>query len=202
MATRCACSRAPAHRARGERSRLVNDVRPSRIVTGKLRLTMDACVIDGVVEDALETVRPAADAKSVAIRVQMVRGLKVVADRDRIQQVVWNLLSNAIKFTASGGTVTVSVRRNGQGVEIVVADTGIGIARKDLPYVFQRFWQAHTGASREYSGLGIGLALARHLVELHGGSIAVESEGPGKGATFSVTLPAAAESKQSLRAIR
>src|SRR5262249_57200844 len=107
----------------------------------------------------------------------------------RIQQVVWNLLSNAIKFTPGGGSVTVTVRRASSGAEIGVADTGIGIARADLPYLFQRFWQAQTGASREYSGLAIGLALARHLVDLHGGSIAADSGGPGLGATFLLPFP-------------
>src|SRR5262249_31116318 len=101
-----------------------------------------------------------------------------------------------------GGTVTVTERRGPSGIDISVADTGIGIARKDLPYVFQRFWQAHTGVSREYSGLGLGLALARHLVELHGGAIVADSAGAGKGATFTVTLPVAAEREQPLRAIK
>jgi signal transduction histidine kinase len=119
-----------------------------------------------------------------------------------MQQILWNLLSNAIKFTPAGGRVTVSVRRAASGVEIAVSDTGIGIARADLPYVFQRFWQAHTGASREFGGLGIGLALARHLVELHGGDITVESAGAGQGSTFTVTLPMAAESERHLRAVR
>src|SRR5262249_3521473 len=149
---------------------------------GKLRLAMETCPVDGVVEAAVDTVSPAADAKGVAIEMQIERGLSVFGDRDRIQQVVWNLMSNAVKFTPGGGHVTVRVRRTAAGVEMSVSDTGIGIARGDLPYVFQRFWQAHTGASREYGGLGIGLALARHLVELHGGEIAVDSAGAGQGA--------------------
>jgi len=184
-------------------TRLVNDVLDtSRIVTGKLRLSLEACAVDQVVEAAVDTVRPAADAKGVAIRQHIGKGLVVVGDRDRIQQVVWNLLTNAIKFTAGGGSVTVTLHRTPRGVEISVADTGIGIERADLPYVFQRFWQAHTGASREYSGLGIGLALARHLVELHGGTIAAESAGPGQGSMFTVTLPVAAERERLLRAIK
>jgi PAS domain S-box-containing protein len=183
-------------------ARLVNDVLDtSRIVTGKLRLALEACRVDQVVDAAIDTVRPAADAKGVAIYQDLEKGLIVFGDRDRLQQVLWNLLSNAIKFTPGGGRVTVTSRR-ASGIEISVADTGIGIARKDLPHVFQRFWQAHTGASREYSGLGIGLALARHLVELHGGRIAVESAGTGHGATFTVTLPAAAEREHLLRAIK
>jgi len=184
-------------------TRLVNDVLDtSRIVTGKLRLTMEACAIDPIVEAAVDTVRPMADAKGVNLELEMERGLAVVGDRDRIQQVVWNLLSNAIKFTPAGGSVAVTVRRLPAGVEIAVADSGIGISSSDLPFVFQRFWQAHTGASREYSGLGIGLALARHLVELHGGTIAARSAGAGQGATFTVTLPIIAERERHLRAIK
>jgi len=184
-------------------TRLVNDVLDtSRIVTGKLRLAMEACVLDEAVEAAIDIVRPAAEAKGVAIQVQLEKGVTVIGDRDRIQQVVWNLVSNAIKFTPPDGTITVRVARKARGAEISVSDTGIGIAAQDLPYVFHRFWQAQTGASREYGGLGIGLALARHLVELHGGSISVQSEGPDRGATFIVTLPAAAERERHLRAIK
>jgi PAS domain S-box-containing protein len=181
-------------------TRLVNDVLDtSRIVTGKLRLSMEPLALAEVVDAALDTVRPPADAKGVRMDAELERGLSVLGDRDRLQQVVWNLVSNAIKFTPTEGTVTVFMRRAGSGAEIRVADTGIGIAKADLPYVFQRFWQAQTGASREYGGLGLGLALARYLVELHGGSIAADSDGPGSGATFSVTLPVAAE--RHLRAI-
>jgi len=202
----------PAQRARAldavERNadmltRLVNDVLDtSRVVTGKLRLNMEPCVVDEVVQAALETMRPAADAKRVGIRTDFEPGLTVMGDCDRLQQVVWNLVSNAIKFTAGGGMVTVRVARAAAGVGISVHDTGIGIAAGDLPFVFQRFWQAQTGASREYSGLGLGLALARHLVELHGGSIAAESPGPGRGATFTVLLPVAAERERHLRAVK
>jgi len=184
-------------------ARLVNDVLDtSRIVTGKLRLTLEECAVDSVIDDAVDTVRPTAEAKGIRIHVQIERGFTVLGDRDRIQQVVWNLLSNAIKFTPAGGSVTVVLRRHALGVAVSVTDTGIGIAKTDLPYVFQRFWQAHTGTSREYSGLGIGLALARHLVELHGGTIAVESPGPGRGSTFTVTLPIAAEREHYMRAIK
>ena len=173
-------------------SRLVNDVLDtSRIVTGKLRLVLETSGVTQVVEDAIDTVRPQAEAKGIAMQVRVDPGLVVLADRDRLQQVIWNLLSNAIKFTPSGGVITVRARRRNEAVAISVQDTGIGIAQEHLPYLFQRFWQAHTGASREFAGLGIGLALARHLVDLHGGSIAVESAGVGLGATFTVLLPAA-----------
>jgi signal transduction histidine kinase len=112
--------------------------------------------------------------------------------------VLWNLLSNAIKFTAPRGTITIHAEHRADGIAVVVSDSGIGIAPDHLPFVFQRFWQAHTGASREYGGLGIGLALTRHLVELHGGTITAESEGTGRGAKFTVVLPAAVQ-KESLR---
>jgi signal transduction histidine kinase len=103
--------------------------------------------------------------------------------------VLWNLLSNAIKFTPSGGQITVRAQQQQASVNISVQDTGIGIAEEHLPQVFQRFWQVHTGASREFAGLGIGLALARHLVELHGGAIVATSAGLGRGALFTVSLP-------------
>ena len=173
-------------------SRLVNDILDtSRIVTGKLRLSLENNGVEGVIADAIETVRPQAEAKGVALHARVEPGLSVLADRDRLQQVIWNLLSNAIKFTPANGTVTVRAAQHGDAVSISVHDTGIGIAREHLPYLFQRFWQAHTGVSREFAGLGIGLALARHLVELHGGTIGVESPGMGRGATFTVMLPTA-----------
>jgi PAS domain S-box-containing protein len=172
-------------------TRLVNDVLDtSRIVTGKLSLGLREVAAGEVVDQAVETVRPTAEAKRVALHVSLVPGLIVLADRERLQQVLWNLLSNAIKFTPSGGEVTVRAWSHGGQVAISVQDTGVGIAAEHVPFVFQRFWQAYTGASREFAGLGIGLALARHLVELHGGTIAVESGGVGGGSTFTVTLPA------------
>ena len=183
--------------------RLVNDVLDtSRIVTGKLRLAMEPLPLDEVVEAAVATVQPAADAKRVSVKVQIDRNLPVVGDRDRLQQVVWNLLTNAVKFTPPEGSVAVRLSSTRGRAELSVQDTGVGIASADLPYVFQRFWQAQTGASREYGGLGIGLALARHLIELHGGAIAVASAGAGHGATFTVTLPMAAEPERHLRAIK
>jgi PAS domain S-box-containing protein len=173
-------------------SRLVNDVLDtSRIVTGKLRLALEHCSVNAIIGDAVDTIRPAAEAKGVDVRADVDGAPTVLADRDRLQQVIWNLMSNAIKFTPAGGTVTVGAHKQNGAVTIRVKDTGIGISQEHLPYVFQRFWQAHTGASREFAGLGIGLALARHLVELHGGSIKVESQGVGRGAEFTVTLPSA-----------
>jgi PAS domain S-box-containing protein len=171
-------------------ARLVNDVLDtSRIVAGKLRLALEESAVAGVIDQAVDTVRPAAEAKGVGLDVQVESGLTVLADRDRLQQVIWNLLSNAIKFTPSGGQITVRAQRHEDSVAISVQDTGIGIAAEHLPQVFQRFWQVHTGASREFAGLGIGLALARHLVELHGGGIVAASAGLGRGALFTVSLP-------------
>jgi len=171
-------------------TRLVNDVLDtSRIVSGKLRLTLEDCPVDQFVGEAAETVRPAADAKGIALAIDVAPGLTVFGDRDRLQQVVWNLLANAIKFTPAGGSVAVRAEpREGQ-VHISVSDSGIGIPAEQLPYIFQRFWQADASVSREHGGLGIGLALARHLVEMHGGTIKVESGGRGAGSVFSIALP-------------
>ena len=171
---------------------LVNDILDtSRIVTGKLRLTLVPCALEGVLREAVETIQPAADTKGVTVDVTIAPDLVVMADRDRLAQVLWNLMSNAIKFTPSGGRVSVRAERGRAGVVISVEDTGIGIAPHDLPQVFQRFWQAHNGVAREFAGLGIGLALARYLVELHGGGISAVSGGLGQGAVFTVVLPVA-----------
>jgi PAS domain S-box-containing protein len=173
-------------------TRLVNDVLDtSRIVTGKLRLTLEACPLDVVIADAERTIQPTADAKAITLDVRVDAALTVLCDRDRLQQVMWNLLSNAIKFTPSGGRVTVRAEARDGKVTASVRDTGIGIAPEHLPFVFHRFWQAQTGASREFGGLGLGLALSRHIVELHGGTILAESAGHGQGTLFTVTLPTA-----------
>jgi PAS domain S-box-containing protein len=171
-------------------SRLVNDVLDtSRSVTGKLRLDLDTVPLDDIVMEAIQTVAPSADAKGLTLETHTDPAISVRADRDRLQQVLWNLLSNAIKFTPAHGTITLRTRKGLGSIAITVHDSGIGILPEHLPYVFQRFWQAHTGASREFGGLGIGLALSRLLVEMHGGTIAADSGGPGRGATFTVTLP-------------
>jgi PAS domain S-box-containing protein len=187
-------------------SRLVNDVLDtSRVVTGKLRLVFETCAIEQLIEEAIAVVRPAAEAKAVSIDPQLERNMAVMGDRDRLLQVVWNLLSNAVKFTPPGGSVRIKAHKEAGVVQISVADTGVGIGSNDLPFVFQRFWQAHTGVSREFGGLGIGLALARHLVELHGGTIRVESPGVGLGATFTVSLPTAGAMlarERNLRSVR
>ena len=171
-------------------SRLVTDVLDtSRSVSGKLRLDLETAPLEEIVSEAVRTVSPPAEAKDLSFEIHCEPGISVRADRDRLQQVLWNLLSNAIKFTPAGGTVSLRTRRDHGSIVISVEDSGIGIAPEHLPHVFQRFWQAHTGASREFGGLGIGLTLSRHLVEMHGGTIAVDSPGPGRGATFTVLLP-------------
>jgi signal transduction histidine kinase/CheY-like chemotaxis protein len=162
----------------------------SRITTGKLRLDVQPVEPVVVVEAALDAVRPAAEAKG--IRLQPVldpRAGPVSGDPDRLQQVVWNLLSNAIKFTPREGRVQVRVARVNSHVEIVVTDTGLGIDASILPHVFERFRQADGSSQRSHGGLGLGLALVRQLVELHGGSVEASSAGAGQGATFTVKLP-------------
>jgi PAS domain S-box-containing protein len=174
-------------------AKLVADVLDtSRVITGKLRLTTTRFALDEIVREAVETVRPTADAKGVRLEMAIDESLFVTGDPDRMRQVTWNLLSNAIKFTPDGGLVHVEAKRSGSEIVLRVRDTGIGIDEKDLPYVFQRFWQADAGHTRIHGGLGLGLALARHLTELHGGTIAAESEGRDRGATFTVRLPSAA----------
>jgi PAS domain S-box-containing protein len=171
-------------------ARLVGDVLDtSRSVTGKLRLDLQTIPLEEIVNEAIGTVSPSADAKDLALDVFCEPALLVRADRDRLQQVLWNLLSNAIKFTPSHGSVALRARREHGSTLITIHDSGIGIAPEHLPHVFHRFWQAHTGASREFGGLGIGLALSRHLIEMHGGTIAADSQGPGRGSTFTIVLP-------------
>ncbi|HEX4996574.1 MAG TPA: ATP-binding protein, partial [Methylomirabilota bacterium] len=165
----------------------------SRIVTGKLRLQPRPVRLPAVVRAAIEAVEPAALAKTVTLEVRIEPGVPtVMGDPDRLQQVLWNLLSNGIKFTPKGGRVTVTVAGRDSEVMLTVADTGAGIKREFLPHVFERFRQGESSTNRAYGGLGLGLAIVRHLVELHGGSVAVQSEGEGQGATFAVRLPVAA----------
>jgi PAS domain S-box-containing protein len=163
----------------------------SRIVTGKLRLDIRTVDLAPVIDGAITSARPAADAKRISIRADLDPRLpRVSGDPERLQQVVWNLLSNAVKFTPEGGRVEVSTRQRDSQVEIVVSDTGRGIPAEFLPHVFDRFRQADQSTTRAQGGLGLGLAVVRHLVELHGGTARAESGGEGKGATFIVSLPA------------
>jgi CheY-like chemotaxis protein/anti-sigma regulatory factor (Ser/Thr protein kinase) len=164
----------------------------SRISSGKMRLDLGRVEIDAVVQGALDAVRPAADAKAIRIRTNIdVHAGSVVGDPARLQQVVWNLLMNAIKFTPSGGEINVALRRDASSLAISIADTGQGIAPDMLPHVFERFRQADSSSTRAHGGLGIGLALVKHLVELHGGTVVAQSAGQGRGATFTVRLPVA-----------
>ena len=172
-------------------TKIVEDILDvSRIVSGKLRLKTQTIDLVPVVAASVETVQPAAEAKSIALHAVMEPGLApVIGDPDRLQQVMWNILSNAVKFTANGGTVTVRLEPTDGHVDIVVADTGLGIAPEFLPHIFERFRQGDSRFAREFGGLGLGLAIARHIVEMHGGTIQASSEGLGKGSMFQVRLP-------------
>lgn len=172
-------------------TQIVEDVLDvSRIVAGKLRLDVQPVELPLVVDNAVATVQPAADAKGV--RMQTIidpRIGPVSGDPDRLQQVVWNLLTNAVKFTPRNGRVQVRLERANSHVEIAVSDTGVGIAPEFLPFVFDRFRQAEAGTTRKTGGLGLGLAIVRNLVEMHGGTVEVASGGQGQGATFRIMLP-------------
>ena len=170
---------------------LISDILDvSRIISGKLRLEKKAVAAAAVVEAAIDTVRPTAEAKQVRLEASLDPEAGLVwADPDRLQQVVWNLLTNAIKFTAEGGVVSVRLARGGSQTEIVVRDTGEGITPEFAPHVFERFRQADSSTTRPHGGLGLGLAIVRHLVEAHGGTVVAASAGKGQGATFTVRLP-------------
>jgi PAS domain S-box-containing protein len=172
-------------------TRLIEDLLDmSRIISGKLRLDVQSMFPIDFIDPAIAALRPAAEAKGIRLE-QILDPLAgpVSADPNRMQQVVWNLLSNAIKFTTRGGKVQIHLARVESHIEVTVADTGQGIAAEFLPYVFDRFRQADSSTSRKHGGLGIGLAIVKQLVELHGGNVSVKSLGEGQGATFSVTLP-------------
>lgn len=162
----------------------------SRIISGKFRLNAQPLDVTTIVEAAINSVRPTADAKGVKLQVRLHSGsMPVSGDAGRLQQVVWNLLSNAIKFTSRGGCVRVRLMRTNFHIELEVSDTGQGIVPEFLPYVFDRFRQADGSATRSHSGLGLGLSIVRHIVELHGGGVSVYSPGKDQGATFTVRLP-------------
>ncbi|HEY9611546.1 response regulator [Allocoleopsis sp.] len=178
-------------RSAKSQAQLVEDLLDvSRIIQGKLRLNTRPVELVSVIESAIETVRPATEAKEISLQCVLDPATGSVAgDFDRLQQVVWTLVSNAIKFTPKGGQVQVRLERVNSHVEIIVRDSGKGIDPEFVPYVFERFRQADSSSTRVYSGLGLGLAIVRHLVELHGGTVRAHSEGEGKGATFTVKLP-------------
>ncbi len=171
--------------------RLIEDILDgSRIITGKLQIQMTPLDLTTLVQAAVDAVRASADAKRIALTVQVdAAAARVSGDPERLQQVIWNLVNNAIKFTPKDGAVDVALARVGTDVQLTVRDTGEGIAADFLPHVFERFRQAEGSTSRRYGGLGLGLALVRHLVEAHGGTVRAESDGPGRGSVFTVMLP-------------
>jgi len=172
-------------------AQLIEDILDvSRIVTGKLRLEVGPVELAAVVDAAIDAVRPAADAKGIRIETALDPGAGPISgDPNRLQQIVWNLASNAVKFTGKGGHVQIQLHSVNSYVDIVVSDTGQGISSEFLPYVFDRFRQADATSTRSHGGLGLGLAIVRHLVEMHGGTVFANSPGEGMGATFTVKLP-------------
>jgi signal transduction histidine kinase/DNA-binding response OmpR family regulator len=182
-------------------SQLIEDLLDmGRIVSGKMRLEVRPVDLADVLDAALEVVQPAAEAKSITLTTSLETQADIITgDPDRLQQIVWNLLSNAIKFTPAGGRVDITLARADPHVKLTVADNGRGIDREFLPLVFERFRQADQSGGKRSAGLGLGLALVKQLVELHGGTITVASEGEGRGAAFSVLLPLRAVRTQSMR---
>ena len=172
-------------------TKIVEDVLDvSRIISGKMRLNIQPVDFSEIVRTAVDAVAPAADAKDVTVETALDPAASPIwGDPDRLQQVLWNLTSNAVKFSNRGGNVQIRLDRFNAHVEIVVTDTGIGISPEFMPHIFERFRQADTALTRERGGLGLGLAIARELVEMHGGTIHASSAGPGQGASFLVTLP-------------
>lgn len=183
-------------------ARLIDDLLDvSRIITGNLRLDLHPLNLAPIVEAALDALRPTADVKGIRLQTRFVPGECLVkGDPNRLRQVIWNLLSNAIKFTQRGGRVDIDLHCVDSTAQLTVSDSGEGISTEFLPYVFDRFRQAEGSISRKQGGLGLGLAVARHLVELHGGTISAESEGLGRGAAFKVDLPLAQERRDPARA--
>jgi PAS domain S-box-containing protein len=171
--------------------RLVSDVLDiSTIVAGKARLKLEPCDVVPTIDAAIDVVRPAMEARRLSLVREFEPGAAtVLGDQDRLQQVFWNLLMNAVKFTPEGGRITIVVRKHAGIVRVSVADTGAGIAPDFLPYLFQRFRQGNARVDREHAGLGLGLALVRHFVELHGGVVSAKSPGLDQGSTFEVSLP-------------
>ena len=165
----------------------------SRIISGKLNLDVRPIAVSRVIDAAITVVRPAADAKSIKLTYKPELDGVILGDSARLQQIVWNLLSNAVKFTPEGGSIEVRLQQRESHMSLTVSDTGQGIRSEFLPSVFDRFRQGDSSTTRNYGGLGLGLAIVRHLVELHGGTVRAESEGAGLGAKFEVTFPLIAE---------
>ncbi len=180
-------------------AQLIEDILDvSRVITGKLRLNIEPVDVAAVINAAIDSVQLAADSKGIQLEVTLSPAARHVSgDASRLQQVVWNLLSNAIKFTPEGGRVSVRLERAGADAKITVQDTGEGINRDFLPFIFDRFRQADGTSTRIHGGLGLGLAIVRHLVEVHGGTIEAESQGEGLGAQFTIRLPLANAKRQA-----
>jgi signal transduction histidine kinase len=178
-------------RAGWAQSRLIEDLLDiSRIVTGKLRITPRPIVVQPVIDTAVQSLQPAAAAKNLTIETRVDPTIGPLnADPDRLQQIIWNLVSNAVKFTPAGGRVAVGVGARGEHVCMAVTDTGIGFAPETASHLFERFRQGDSSSTRQYGGLGLGLNIVRHLVEMHGGMVTASSEGRNRGATFEVLLP-------------
>lgn len=174
-------------------AQLIEDILDvSRMITGKLRLNNEPVDVSSVINAAIDSVQLAIDCKGLHLAVTLDPCARhTTGDANRLQQVVWNLLANAIKFTPSGGRIEVSVERAGENLQLTITDTGQGISSEFLPFIFERFRQADGTTTRQHGGLGLGLAIVRHLIELHGGTITARSAGPGTGATFVVRLPLA-----------
>jgi signal transduction histidine kinase len=163
----------------------------SRIITGKLRIGLVPLELLPVIQAAIEVVRPAAQAKDIVIKIHSeAPDLHVSGDAERLQQVIWNLLSNAVKFSVAGGLIEIVIKKKNGQAEIKVIDSGPGIPQEFLPHVFERFSQADSSSTRRHGGLGLGLAITRHLIELHGGTIEASNREDGDGAVLTVTLPA------------
>jgi signal transduction histidine kinase/ActR/RegA family two-component response regulator len=178
-------------RSANSQARLIEDILDiSRIIQGKMRLSFRVCNIISLIEDGIAGVRTTAESKSIIILSQLDPTVtQIYADPDRLQQVIWNLLSNAIKFTPKGGRIQVNLDYMRSHLQLTVNDTGVGISPEFLPHIFERFRQYDSATTRAYSGLGLGLAIVRQLVEMHGGSVQATSPGAGLGATFTVVLP-------------
>src|SRR5438477_1296529 len=180
-------------------SQLIDDLLDvSRIISGKIRIEPRAVDLAVVIEAAIDSVRPTFDAKEIQFETDVeARDCKVLGDANRLQQIFWNLFSNAVKFTPERGKVKVQVREQDFGVKVTVIDTGVGITPEFLPYIFDRFSQADGSTTRVHGGLGLGLAIVRHLVELHHGRVEVTSEGTGRGSTFTISLPVASAASRA-----
>ncbi|MBA3478979.1 MAG: response regulator [Lautropia sp.] len=174
-------------------ARLIEDLLDmNRIISGKVRLNVQPTDLARVVEAAVDSIRPSADGKELRVTVRLDPSPPIVGDPDRLQQVVWNLLSNAVKFTPRGGSIAVSLKQLQSNLEVTVSDSGIGLSREFQPHAFDRFRQVDSSTTRSYGGLGLGLSIVKQLVELHGGSVRVTSDGEGLGSAFTVCLPAMA----------